>query len=132
VGQREEKKRDVARGESDRIGVQELQAAVHATHGGHDVREGFPRVCARGHRREFHVRMVQQQFDENFARVTGRADDTDFHRRRRIKRHDAIIEAEFPRKAITRAKIKSPHREGAGFFKKRRRGRRLIRTRRSS
>jgi hypothetical protein len=44
---------------------------------GEHLRERLPGVLARGHGRQFHVGMVQQQPDEFLAGVTGRADDGD-------------------------------------------------------
>ena len=43
-----------------------------------NLRERLPGVLARGDGDQFRVRMVQQQPDEFFAGVTGRADDGDF------------------------------------------------------
>ena len=43
-----------------------------------DLRQRLPGVLARGDGDQFRVRMVQQQPDEFFAGVTGRADDGDF------------------------------------------------------
>ena len=47
---------------------------------GKDLRERLAGVLARGDRRQFHVRMRQQQPHEFLAGITGRADNGDFDR----------------------------------------------------
>ena len=45
-----------------------------------NLRERLPGILARGHGDQFRVRMVQEQLHQNFAGITGRADDGDFFR----------------------------------------------------
>jgi hypothetical protein len=47
---------------------------------GEHLRQRLPGVLARGDGHQFRVRMVQEQLHQNFAGVTGRADDGNFFR----------------------------------------------------
>ena len=47
--------------------------------------ERLARERARGHGRERDPRMTEQQLDEDLARVTGRANDADFHKGKRLE-----------------------------------------------
>ncbi len=82
VRQREEEKVDVTRGQRRRIGIRERKPAVRPAHRRDNRRERFTGLAAGSDRRECDSRMLEQKTDENFARVTGGADDADFHGRR--------------------------------------------------
>jgi len=80
----QKKEIDVARRERRGIGVGELQAAIRTAHGRNHHSQCLARIRARGDDRECDLRMTEEQFDQYFARVTGRTDDTDFHGRRNV------------------------------------------------
>jgi hypothetical protein len=51
------------------------------------LRDGLPRVLARGNGDELRVWMHKHESHEFFARVTGRADDADFHDVKGVSMH---------------------------------------------
>jgi hypothetical protein len=79
VGEREEEEVDVARRQRRGVGIGEFQAPIRAPHGRNHGRERLARLAAGRHGRQRYPRMSEEEFDQDFARVTGRANDADFH-----------------------------------------------------
>jgi hypothetical protein len=86
VGQRKEDDIEVGLGQRRRVGLDEGQSLVPAQEGRHDLGQRLARVGPRGHGREAGVRMTKEDVDQDFAGVTGGADNADFHGREGLGR----------------------------------------------
>ena len=77
--QRQKEQGHVARGQRRSVRVHKPQPPVEPAQRGNHLGQRLARVLPRGDRRQRDPRMVEQQFDEHFAGITGSTDDADIH-----------------------------------------------------